>query len=256
MMPLSPQLTDRIVAHVAAAGLPDDLATDLTDHLCCLAEELVRAGSAPDVATNEIISSWPRPRLRRLRRRVFTTLHLRPMLLKLSTAAALTAGFLLLSPRPTPEVLAEPCTQPSADYALALPAFDPPTASPLPGVDMEAALTSGFGMRMHPFRKVEMLHRGIDLKAPAGTPVTATAAGTVVFSANDGDNGLTVVLAHPDGYRTAYKHLGELGVRSGEAVELGDVIGEVGSTGAATGPHLHYEVLRGDVPVDPLALLD
>ncbi len=98
-------------------------------------------------------------------------------------------------------------------------------------------------------------HEGIDLAAPAGTPVTATAAGKVVFAGKDGRYGKTVVIDHGGGYRTRYAHLKKIETKKGKRVERGDVIGRVGKSGNASGAHLHYEVLKNGVAVNPRGYL-
>ena len=116
--------------------------------------------------------------------------------------------------------------------------------------------TSGFGFRLHPILGSWLMHTGIDLAAPTGTPVVAALGGTVVGSGEAGGYGLVVELEHDNPRRrTLYAHLSELYVKPGERVRQGDVIGRVGSTGLSTGPHLHFELrLPGDggwVAVNP-----
>lgn len=119
-----------------------------------------------------------------------------------------------------------------------------------------AAISSGFGFRLHPVLGSWMMHAGKDLAAPEGTPVVAALAGRVVASGLAGGYGLTIELEHDNPRRrTLYAHLSELYVREGERVRQGEVIGRVGSTGLSTGPHLHFEVRLpqegGWVAVDP-----
>ena len=99
-------------------------------------------------------------------------------------------------------------------------------------------------------------HEGIDLAAPAGTPVRATAHGTVVFAGKDGRYGRTIVVDHGGGFVTRYAHLKKIETKKGRRVGRGEVIGRVGKSGNASGAHLHYEVLRQGVPVDPRLYLD
>jgi len=99
-------------------------------------------------------------------------------------------------------------------------------------------------------------HEGIDLAAPAGTPVWATADGRVVSAGKDGRYGKTVVVDHGSGFRTRYAHLKKIETKQGKRVERGNTIGRVGKSGNASGPHLHYEVLRNGVPVNPRVYLD
>lgn len=112
-------------------------------------------------------------------------------------------------------------------------------------------LSSGFGHRTDPFTGRMGLHNGLDLRAAPGTAVVATADGEVSFVGHNGDYGLTVRIDHGDGISTVYCHLGSASVRAGEAVKRGARIGGVGMSGRTTGPHLHYEVLTHEQPVDP-----
>jgi murein DD-endopeptidase MepM/ murein hydrolase activator NlpD len=115
-------------------------------------------------------------------------------------------------------------------------------------------ITSPFGSaRMHPILHRVLPHLGLDLGAAYGTPVRATADGSVSYAAPRGGYGNLVELEHPNGYATRYGHLSRIapGLVPGSPVRQGDVIGYVGMTGLATGPHLHYEVRRKGLPVDP-----
>jgi murein DD-endopeptidase MepM/ murein hydrolase activator NlpD len=119
-------------------------------------------------------------------------------------------------------------------------------------------VTSKFGMRVHPIRSRWHEHTGIDLAAPRGTPVFAAAAGTVRFVGRDGNYGNYVVVEHANHLQTWYGHLSSFakGLRKGRVVQQGETLGAVGSTGAATGPHLHFEVRKNGQPVDPAPLTD
>ena len=120
---------------------------------------------------------------------------------------------------------------------------------------VQARISSRFGPRVHPVTGERHNHAGVDFAAPAGTPVQAVAAGTVRFAGERGGYGNLVIVAHPDGTESWYAHQRDLGVRAGQRVEAGAVLGTVGSTGRSTGPHLHLEVRRGGAPIDPLPLL-
>lgn len=125
--------------------------------------------------------------------------------------------------------------------------------SPLP----YSRITSRFSRRrFHPVLKTYRPHYGIDYGAPVGTPVRATAAGVVSFAAWDRGGGNTVKLRHPNDYLTAYLHLSRFasGIRAGRRVSQGEVIGYVGATGLATGPHLDYRVQHRSAWIDPLSL--
>ena len=116
-------------------------------------------------------------------------------------------------------------------------------------------LSSPYGMRHHPILKRRQMHRGIDWAAPRGTPVRAAGHGVVVAAAPVGAYGRYRRIDHGGAIATAYAHLDGYakGLRPGHAVRQGELIGAVGSTGRATGPHLHYEILVGGRQVDPLA---
>jgi murein DD-endopeptidase MepM/ murein hydrolase activator NlpD len=127
-----------------------------------------------------------------------------------------------------------------------------PLRKPLPG---ELELTSGFGVRLDPFLGRPAMHTGIDLRDDYGAPVRATAAGRVVTAEWTGGYGKMVEIDHGNGITTRYGHLSGISVREGQAVEIGTPVGRIGSTGRATGPHLHYEVRIDDEAVDPTRFL-
>jgi len=116
---------------------------------------------------------------------------------------------------------------------------------------VEGELTSGFGWRNDPFTGRRAWHGGIDIAAPEGTPVRAAREGTVVFSGRKGGYGNLVVVEHAGGVRTFYGHNRSNAVAEGQAVKAGQLLAEVGQTGRATGPHLHFEVRVGEEAVDP-----
>jgi murein DD-endopeptidase MepM/ murein hydrolase activator NlpD len=123
-----------------------------------------------------------------------------------------------------------------------------PSRMPLEG----AALTSSFGMRNHPVLGGRRQHQGIDLAAPSGTPVYATADGIVGRADWYSSYGLFISLNHGASMETRYAHLSRLAVAAGDNVKKGDLIGYVGSTGRSTGPHLHYEVRVEGLAVNPI----
>lgn len=124
-----------------------------------------------------------------------------------------------------------------------------PAIRPLPNI---YEVQSGFGYRYHPILKVLRPHTGIDITAKKGTPVYATADGVVSREQPGGGYGQVIVINHGYSYKTLYAHLSKKAVKPGEKVVRGQVIGYVGSTGIATGPHLHYEVIKGDKKVNPV----
>ena len=118
-----------------------------------------------------------------------------------------------------------------------------------------AALTSGYGMRVHPVLGGRRQHKGIDLAEPVGSPVYATADGMVSRADWFSSYGLFISLEHGGNIQTRYGHLSRLNVAAGQSVHKGDLIGYVGTTGRSTGPHLHYEVRIAGVAVNPVPYL-
>ncbi|PJZ71567.1 peptidase M23 [Leptospira perolatii] len=116
----------------------------------------------------------------------------------------------------------------------------------------EGTVSSNFGRRRDPFTKKSTFHGGIDLAADLGTPVYASADGIVSYSNEKGGYGNLIVLKHNLGYETRYGHLSKLLVDAGTRVKKGELIGKVGSTGRATGNHLHFEVLRNSQKQRPV----
>ena len=112
-------------------------------------------------------------------------------------------------------------------------------------------VTSEFGYRVDPFTGRQELHEGLDIAARLGTPVVAPADGIVIYARYERSFGNTIIIDHGYGFSTLYGHLSEIYVRPGDRVKRGQVIGAVGNTGRSTGPHLHYEVRKNGVPVDP-----
>ncbi|GGX45504.1 MULTISPECIES: M23 family metallopeptidase [Undibacterium] len=115
-------------------------------------------------------------------------------------------------------------------------------------------VSSGFSMRVHPISGQWKQHKGVDFAAASGTPIRATADGTIDSVGPSGGYGNLVVVKHYSGYSTAYAHMSRFaaGLRKGARVSQGEVIGYVGSTGWSTGPHLHYEFRVNNEPRDPL----
>jgi hypothetical protein len=114
----------------------------------------------------------------------------------------------------------------------------------------------GFGNRLHPLLNKEVFHNGVDFSLATGNSVYAAATGTIVKAAMSGDYGNMILIRHGKTLTTAYAHLEKILVRDGDRVEAGQLIGTVGSTGRSTGPHLHFEVLENQKPVDPVPYLD
>ena len=119
-----------------------------------------------------------------------------------------------------------------------------------------ARLSSRFGMRKHPVLGYTRQHKGVDFAAPRGTPIYAAGDGVIESAGRNGGYGKYLSIRHNSTYKTAYGHMTRIakGMRRGKRVRQGQIIGYVGSTGRSTGPHLHYEVLRGGRQVNPLKI--
>jgi murein DD-endopeptidase MepM/ murein hydrolase activator NlpD len=117
-------------------------------------------------------------------------------------------------------------------------------------------ITSTFGHRENPFGgKAVETHSGLDIRAPMGAPVKATAKGTVVFAGRKGGYGNCIIIRHLGSYETLYGHLSQILVSPGQQIDIGQQIGKVGSTGRSTGPHLHYEVHKDGKRINPKSFL-
>lgn len=137
---------------------------------------------------------------------------------------------------------------PAAAPSIAAPQVSVPSRMPLE----DARLTSDYGMRTHPVLQRRLGHKGVDLAAPTGTPIYATADGYVSKAQRWSSYGNYVSIEHGARIQTRYAHMSEIAVAPGTRVSKGDLIGYVGSTGRSTGPHLHYEVRIDGEAVNPV----
>ncbi|MGK2864241.1 MAG: peptidoglycan DD-metalloendopeptidase family protein [Chitinophagaceae bacterium] len=127
-----------------------------------------------------------------------------------------------------------------------------PAIQPVSNKDLNR-IASGFGYRIDPVYKTVKMHAGLDFAAPQGTPVFATANGTVITAGNKGNGyGNHVIINHGYGYETLYGHMVKVKSKPGQKVTRGEIIGWVGNTGKSTGPHCHYEVHKNGNKIDPV----
>jgi murein DD-endopeptidase MepM/ murein hydrolase activator NlpD len=136
------------------------------------------------------------------------------------------------------------------------------TSMPLAGafgspatVAIQGRLSSAYGWRQDPITGAEKFHRGADIAMPEGRDVPSAMAGKVTFAGDRGGYGLMVIVDHGNGKTTRYAHLSEISVAAGDQVAAGQTVGKAGSTGRATGPHLHFELLEEGKVVDPSGFL-
>jgi murein DD-endopeptidase MepM/ murein hydrolase activator NlpD len=113
-------------------------------------------------------------------------------------------------------------------------------------------VASGYKMRMHPILKINKFHKGMDFTAPKGTPIYASGDGIIFRAQRSKTFGQVVYIDHGYGYKTIYAHMSKMAVKRGESIRRGDLIGYVGNTGLSVAPHLHYEVHKNDVALNPI----
>jgi murein DD-endopeptidase MepM/ murein hydrolase activator NlpD len=136
------------------------------------------------------------------------------------------------------------------NYFNAIPSIKPVQAG---HDDKNIPYLSGYGMRMHPVYKIPRMHTGIDFGAPVGTAVRASGDGKIIAVNKDAAGyGRHIIIDHGYGFKTLYAHLHNFDVKEGDMVKKGQKIGAVGNSGTSTAPHLHYEVLINDNPVNPV----
>lgn len=126
-----------------------------------------------------------------------------------------------------------------------------PIANPAKG----HPISSSFGVRKDPILGTPAMHAGMDFRATTGTTIRATAPGKVISAGRNGGYGNMVEVQHAEGWTTRFAHMSRITVSVGDRLKTGDKVGEVGSTGRSTGPHLHYEIRTGGKPVNPLQFL-
>jgi murein DD-endopeptidase MepM/ murein hydrolase activator NlpD len=123
------------------------------------------------------------------------------------------------------------------------------------GWPAEGSLSSSYGYRNHPVHDEKKFHTGVDISVPSGSVVKATANGIVSFAGWTENSGIVVVVEHGHGFRTAYAHNRKALVRVGQRIARGDAVGQSGSTGVSTGPHVHYEIWRNGRHTNPVGFL-
>lgn len=126
-----------------------------------------------------------------------------------------------------------------------------PAIQPISNRDLNR-MASGFGYRIHPIYKTHKMHTGMDFSAPVGTDIYATGNGKVIKAEYDRGYGMHVIIDHGFGYQTLYGHMNKIMVRAGQEIKRGEVIGLIGNSGTSTAPHLHYEVIKNGIKINPV----
>ena len=247
------ELNEHQIAHIEQVlreqGLKNaGLLAELLDHVCCQVEAKMASGLHFRQALSESIDTFQEDEMKDIQARCLAIFHKKNSIMKKVSIAALITMLVVCSAYWLTDEEAPSIAPPLALENALLALAEPPSISPLAG-DFE--ITSGFGPRMHPIKKVEKQHRGIDFKAPLGTPIQATSAGKVVKAEFHKGYGHHIVIQHDEQYKTLYAQLSRMDVKVGQAVERGEIIGAVGSSGRSTGPHLHYEVIKDGKHQDP-----
>jgi len=232
---LTDQQYEQVVHRLETSALSyQPLKEELIDHLCCAIENGIAEGLEFEAATEQAFAQFEEKEFEQIQRQTIYFLNHKKRIMKV-----ITLTFLIVM---------------AYFPAINLLSSSPPTTHPLGTATF--TVSSGFGRMHHPITKAERMHKGIDFKAPAGTPVKAGGEGIVkTVNLHKGGYGIHVVIDHGDGFETLYAHLSEALVKEGQEVAPGQLIGKVGNTGASTGPHLHYEVRENGIPKDPIAFL-
>jgi len=257
MKPLSDAQVTYIAERLQQVELRDaTLREELLDHICCAVEEKMAAGQSFSHAVTETFDAFPDTEMHNIQREItsihYSNHHLAMKILLFSLLSLLLVNGWYSNfhefeePASSTPKLLDTRTLESWSTKLVV---DPPTIAPITG---NFRISSGFGMRIHPIHKTKRMHQGLDLIAPTGTPVQATANGTVhKVKVSKGGYGKHIIIQHDEEYQTLYAQLSSITVQEGQVVKEGDIIGAVGSSGASTGPHLHYEVIKNGMHEDP-----
>ena len=238
-MELTEIQTAAIAEKINEAGLKYyPLREELLDHLCCATEEKMIAGATFPEALDALSELFKEDEMKVMEKETLSLLNSKSEIMK--KLSLLTLLVLLLTFTLTW------ATKNSEEPILPI---DPPSILPIAG---DFSIMSSFGMRMHPVHNVRKMHTGIDFTASPGSAVLAASTGTVVKvqSIRTG-YGKNILIQHDSTYKSLYAHLSKINVIVGQKVDKGEIIGTVGSTGAATAPHLHYEVIENGKKVNP-----
>ncbi len=237
-MILTEQQIDFIDEDLENRGLTlNELRLELLDHVCCLVENEMSGGKYTfDEAYSRALIAFEDYNFEQIQGTIITIL--------ISKSSISMKKIVLM----TSMLLVMLIYGASAIEQIAK--LEPPSRLPVENGNM--LISSGFGMRTHPIKKVKIMHRGVDFRVPKGTPIYATSNGTVeVIAYHKKGHGKFIKIKHDENYQSLYANLSKYEVKEGDFVKKGDIIGYSGNTGASTGPHLHYEVYKDGKVVNP-----
>lgn len=237
-MTLTEQQIDFIADDLENRGLTlDDLRAELVDHVCCMVEEEMETKEATfDEAYASALSAFESYNFKEIQEATIFFL-LSKSSISMKKVVLMTSLLLVMLIY-------------GANAVEQIAILDPPSISPIS--NGKTVITSGFGWRIHPIKKVKKMHKGCDFKAPMGTPVVATASGTIeIVAHHPKGHGKFIKIKHDENYQTLYANLSEFNVKEGDEVKQGDIIGYSGNSGLSTAPHLHYEVYKDGKVVNP-----
>ena len=217
--------------NLQAAGLDYvPLCDELLDHLCCMVEERMTMGLNFQQACEDALTAFGKDEIQELQNETIHLIQQKSQFMK--RISLLVLAILLVSVT-----------------IIWASRQDPPSTKPLEG---DFLITSDFGMRMHPIFNKMKLHKGVDFRAPIGTPVQATSDGEIIEAVEQqGGYGNYIIIKHDESFETLYSQLSEIKVIKGQKIKKGEVIGLSGNSGTSTAPHLHYEVRKDGKSVDP-----
>jgi murein DD-endopeptidase MepM/ murein hydrolase activator NlpD len=219
---------------------------ELLDHLCCDIEKTMGEGQSFEEAFTHCRERWNESEVKKIHsstQKRFTMVKLIGILL----LGMSTITFFSPSSGKSSEELPDKASREMAAL-ITVEEDEPPSFCPL--ID-NYEMTSDYGNRIHPISKKEVLHRGVDWKAPLGAPVLAAGNGIVLEAGAKDKYGNCIIIVHDEIYQTLYAHLENIDVAAGAQIVAGQQIGSVGNSGLSLGTHLHYEVIKNGVPVNP-----
>ena len=232
---LNDQQIGYIEARLHEAGVHSEgLRAELLDHICCAVETKMQQGAQFNQAVQYTFEAFGDKGLQNIQSKVTTNRQWKQIIPYVAIGLLLFISIAALY------------------YHLSIPTQHPPSIAP---IHSKFAISSPYGLRMHPVYGLEKMHQGIDIKVPHGTEVLATAQGEVILIESTAKDGLKLVIKHDDTYLTVYAQLSSVQVKEGQELQRGDIIGHSGSGNLSTGPHLHYEVIKNGKHVDPQQFL-